>query len=118
MPVTSPPPGEVHVEDHLERRIRKPVDLLRCTLSCVGIVLLASGNFFPPPRIPVALFATLALGYLILLSRTFRAIVAGIPQHWLIGIQTFRILGGVFLVRYFEGQLPGSLPFPPALATF
>src|SRR5262249_45322227 len=32
----------------------------------VGIVLLASDNFFPPSRIPVALFATLALGYLIL----------------------------------------------------
>ena len=78
----------------------------------VGIVLLASDNFFPPSRIPVALFATLALGYLILLSRTFRAIVAGIPQHWLIGIQTFRILGGVFLIRYFEGQLPGVFAIP------
>ena len=78
----------------------------------VGIVLLASDNFFSPPRIPVALLATLALGYLILLSRTFRAIVAGIPQHWLIGIQTFRILGGVFLVRYFQGQLPGLFAIP------
>jgi hypothetical protein len=78
----------------------------------VGTVLLASDNLFPPPRIPVALFGTLALGYLILLSRTFRAIVAGIPQHWLIGIQTFRILGGVFLVRYFEGQLPGLFAIP------
>ena len=78
----------------------------------VGIVLLASDNFFPPLRIPVTLFATLALGYLILLSRTFRAIVAGIPQHWLIGIQTFRILGGVFLIRYFEGQLPGLFAIP------
>jgi len=29
------------VEDQLERRIRKPVDLLRCTLSCTEIVLLA-----------------------------------------------------------------------------
>jgi hypothetical protein len=67
----------------------------------VGIVLLASDNFFPPSRIPVALFATLALGYLILLSRTFRAIVAGIPQHWLIGIPDVpdprrRVSGSVF----------------------
>jgi len=72
----------------------------------IGIVLLASSNIISPPRIPAVLFATLAAGYLILLSPTFRAIIAGIPQHWLIGIQTFRILGGVFLIRYFEGQLP------------
>jgi len=29
------------VEDRLERRIRKPVDLLRCTVSCIEIVALA-----------------------------------------------------------------------------
>jgi uncharacterized protein (TIRG00374 family) len=39
--VTSPQPGEIEVEDRLERRIRKPVDLLRCTLSCIEIVALA-----------------------------------------------------------------------------
>jgi uncharacterized membrane protein YbhN (UPF0104 family) len=39
--VTSPQPGEIQVEDRLERRIRKPVDLLRCTLSCTEIVVLA-----------------------------------------------------------------------------
>ena len=78
----------------------------------IGIVLLASSNIISPPRIPAVLFATLAAGYLILLSPTFRAIIAGIPQHWLIGIQTFRILGGVFLIRYFEGQLPGIFAIP------
>ncbi len=39
--MTAPQPGEIEVEDQLERRIRKPVDLLRCVLSCVGIVALA-----------------------------------------------------------------------------
>ena len=82
----------------------------------LGVVLLAADNFFRndvlPPRIPAALLVTLAIGYLFLLSRTFRDIIAAIPQHWLIGIQTFRILGGVFLVRYFEGQLPGVFAIP------
>jgi len=50
---------------------------------------------------------TLLVGYLLLLLPTFRRIVAAVPQHWLIGVQTFRILGAVFLVRYFAGQLPG-----------
>jgi hypothetical protein len=79
-----------------------------------GVVLLAADNLFrnDAPRIPTALLATLAIGYLFLLSRTFRDIIAAIPQHWLIGIQTFRILGGVFLIRYFEGQLPGVFAIP------
>jgi hypothetical protein len=79
-----------------------------------AIVLLASDDAFrnDAPRIPAALLATLAAGYLFLLSGTFRGIVAGIPQHWLIAIQTFRILGGVFLIRYFEGQLPALFAIP------
>jgi uncharacterized membrane protein YbhN (UPF0104 family) len=39
--VTPPQPGEIEITDQLERRIRKPVDLLRLTLSCVEIVALA-----------------------------------------------------------------------------
>jgi hypothetical protein len=79
-----------------------------------GVMLIAANGFFPPnvPRIPLALLTTLTAGYLALLSPTFRAIIAGIPQHWLIGIQTFRILGGVFLVRYFQGELPGVFAIP------
>jgi uncharacterized membrane protein YbhN (UPF0104 family) len=39
--VTPSQPGAIEVTDQLERRIRKPVDLLRCALSCVEIVALA-----------------------------------------------------------------------------
>ena len=39
--MTSSQPGEIQVEDQLERRIRKPVDLLRCVVSCIEIVALA-----------------------------------------------------------------------------
>jgi hypothetical protein len=61
---------------------------------------------------PLALAATLLPGYLMLLSPTFRRIVAAVPQHWLIGIQTFRIMGGMWLTRYFAGQLPGRFALP------
>jgi hypothetical protein len=83
----------------------------------VGIMLLAANDVFraDAPGIPVALLTTLAAGYLILFSRTFRAIIGSIPQHWLIGIQTFRILGGVFLVRYFQGELPGVFAIPASV---
>ncbi len=39
--MTPPQPGEIEITDQLERRIRKPVDLLRLALSCVEIVILA-----------------------------------------------------------------------------
>ncbi|HEX3193951.1 MAG TPA: flippase-like domain-containing protein [Streptosporangiaceae bacterium] len=39
--MTSPQPAEIEVEDRLERRIRRPVDLLRCTVSFIEIVALA-----------------------------------------------------------------------------
>jgi hypothetical protein len=80
----------------------------------VGVMLLAANDAFrnDAPRIPAALLLTLAAGYLLFLSPTFRAIIGGIPQHWLIGIQTFRILGGVFLVRYFQGELPALFAIP------
>ena len=39
--MTVPQPGGIEVEDQLERRIRKPVDLLRCLVACIEIVALA-----------------------------------------------------------------------------
>jgi len=39
--VTSEQQTSILVEDHLERRIRKPVDLLRCLVACIEIVALA-----------------------------------------------------------------------------
>ena len=38
--MTPQQPGEIQIEDQLERRIRKPVDLLRCFVSCIEIVAL------------------------------------------------------------------------------
>jgi hypothetical protein len=82
----------------------------------ISVFLLGAAGAFRndalPPRIPIALAPTLLPGYLLLLSLTFRRVGAAVPQHWLIGIQTFRILGGAWLVRYFAGQLPGLFALP------
>jgi hypothetical protein len=97
------------------RRVRWTVGsaaVLVVWLVCV-VLLAANGAFrTDAPRIPIALLTTLAAGYLLLFSRTFRAIINGIPQHWLIGVQTFRILGGVFLIRYFQGEFPWVFAIP------
>jgi hypothetical protein len=85
----------------------------------VGVFLLGGADVFRndvlPPRTPMALVATLLAGYLLLLSPTFRRIVTAVPQHWLIGIQAFRVLGSALLVRYFAGQLPGLFALPAGI---
>ncbi len=82
----------------------------------LGVLLLGgAGNDVLPPRIPVVLGGTLLVGYLLLLSPTFRRIIAAVPQHWLIGIQVFRILGAVWLLRYFAGGLPGLFALPAGI---
>src|SRR5262249_49758800 len=89
-------------------------------LWLVGVMLLGANDVFRTNAVgvPVALVTTLAVGYLLLFSPAFRAIVSGIPQHWLIGIQAFRIIGVVFLVRYFQGQLPGVFAVSAGLGDF
>jgi hypothetical protein len=82
----------------------------------LGIFLLGSDNFFridaALPRIGLALGGTLLFGYLLLLSRDFRAIIASIPLHWLIAIQTSRIFGAVFLIRWWQGEAPAAFAIP------
>src|ERR1700758_1792936 len=81
-----------------------------------GALLLASNNFFRndafPPRVPLAFGLTLMFGYMRLLSKYFRTITAAIPQHWLIGVQVFRVLGGVFLIRWWQGDLVAVFAIP------
>ena len=85
----------------------------------VGVFLLGGADVFRndvlPPRIPMVLVGTLLVGYLLLLSPTYRRIVGAVPQHWLVGIQAFRILGAVWLVRYFAGELPGLFALPAGI---
>jgi hypothetical protein len=83
----------------------------------VGVMLLGANDVFRANAsgVLMTLLTTVAAGYVLLLSRTFRAIVSGIPQHWLIAIQTFRVIGVVFLVRFSQGQLPGVFAIPAGL---
>jgi glycosyltransferase 2 family protein len=42
--VTAPQAAAIEVEDQPERRIRKPLDLLRCLVSCSGVVALVAAG--------------------------------------------------------------------------
>jgi hypothetical protein len=55
------------------------------------------------------------LGVALLLTRIsppFQALLHAVPQHWLIGIQVFRIFGLVFLILYARKELPQEFAVP------
>jgi hypothetical protein len=84
-----------------------------------GALLLASDNYFRndvfPAGVPLALGLSLIFGYTLLLSSDFRTVIGGVPEHWLIGVQVIRILGGVFLIRWRQGDLAALFAIPAGM---
>lgn len=65
------------------------------------------------PTIGLAVLAPILAGGLALASsRTVRARVLAIPQPWLVGIQSLRVLGIAFLVLLSRGVLPAQFALP------
>jgi hypothetical protein len=52
---------------------------------------------------------------LILRSSTLARVLDAVPQHWLIGVQSYRALGIIFLILYGAGKLPGLFAWPAGL---
>ena len=38
-----------------------------------------------------------------------------LSQHWLVGLQLFRVIGGVFIIEMFMGNIPGIFAYPAGL---
>lgn len=70
-----------------------------------------------PPPLPVAIFLPLliALPLLMVGSRRVAALLDAMPPGWLIGVQAFRIFGGIFLVGWMNGNLPGAFAIPAGI---
>jgi hypothetical protein len=65
------------------------------------------------PALPIAIMLPLLVGLpLLLRSRRIATILDAIPPYWLIGLQFYRILGGIFLVAWAHGDLPGVFALP------
>lgn len=83
------------------------------------VLTLAHRNFFAdnsqPPHIIDASILPLLSGLLLLFSKTFRDILRTIPLYLTVGIQVVRILGGLFIIAYFQGKIPASFAFPAGI---
>ena len=76
-----------------------------------GAFVVSRGN--PVPAIPLAVIIPLLVALpLLIRSRPIAAAVDATPPSWLIGLQAYRVFGGVFLLQWADGQLPGAFALP------
>ena len=65
------------------------------------------------PVLPIAIFAPVLFGLLLLMrSKRVAAVLDAMPPSWLVGIQVYRIFGGIFLVNWLRGSIPGIFALP------
>jgi len=84
-------------------------------LVLVWWIALASGFRARPgvPTLPPAIFLPIILGLIVLLpSKRIGAVLDAIPPSWLVGLQAYRVLGGIFLVGWLQGTIPGEFALP------
>ncbi len=62
----------------------------------------------PPPILAAALVPILIAYLAFEYWEPFRRLVFNIPQHWLILLQAYRITGGIFLLVFAMGLIPGA----------
>ncbi len=73
-----------------------------------------AGRMIPP--IPFAIFLPLLIWLpLLLRSNRVARVLDAVSPAWLIGFQVYRLRGGVFLLRWMEGALPGAFALPAGI---
>lgn len=101
----------------VQKRFVQITSALLLSAWTAAIYLLAQNGYFrttgagPFP----AVLLTLILGFSLFFSATFKELLTVTPVHWIIGIQVFRVLGGIFLIGYVQGLLPGTFALPAGI---
>ncbi len=89
-------------------------------------IYLGSLNFFLidentplPPPIAGAALIPIIVGYLLFQYwEPFRQVIFKIPLHWMIGLQAYRMTGGIFLIVYALGLVPGVFALTAGIGDF
>ncbi len=98
------------------RRFAAPlIALVAWMMAAVGLAV--SGVYIRGtaglPTIQFGILIPIVLGVAAYLtSPGARAFVRGLPQGWLVGVQVYRVIGGIFLILWSTGQLPAVFALP------
>lgn len=83
------------------------------TLAASGVFRQSLGKV---PTLPIAIFLPLLVGGVVLTrSRAVGALLDATPASWLVGVQVYRILGGMIVVNWIHGAVPGAFGLPAGI---
>jgi hypothetical protein len=86
---------------------------LALVLGTAGVYQAQRGRI---PTIGFGLFLPIIAGVLVAwLVPSVRRLLEHAPQHWLVGVQFYRVLGGLFLVLLALGELPREFALPAGI---
>lgn len=68
-----------------------------------------------PPRIGPAIVIPTILGCALLALASARRAIERIPLHWLVGVQLYRVAGGLFLIAWLQDDIPAEFALPAGI---
>lgn len=113
--------GLAHTDFDISTRVRVWLAIALPFSAWLAIVwwLAVDGAFRPrpgAPALPIAIFLPVLIGLpLLLRSKRIGALLDAIPASWLVGLQVYRVFGGIFLVAWSRGAISGTFALPAGL---
>lgn len=68
-----------------------------------------------PPRIGAGIVIPTLLGCALLAVAAARRAIEHIPLHWLVGVQLYRVVGGLFLIAWLQDDMPAEFALPAGI---
>jgi hypothetical protein len=102
------------------RNVLWTVSLVLLIWFAIAILLAQNGAYSAAadslPTIQFGLLIPIIAGLALLFgSATVARVLAAIPMQWLVGIQLYRIIGGIFVVLWLAGSVPGLFALPAGI---
>lgn len=102
------------------RNVLWTVSLVLLIWFAIAIFLAVNGAYSVAadslPTIQFGLLIPVIVGLALLFSSaTVARVLAAVPMQWLVGIQLYRIIGGVFVVLWLAGSIPGLFALPAGI---
>ncbi len=111
---------------YVARAERRPAVLAiggAAVLAWFGLVFaLANQGFYEttqattlPPPIGPAIVIPIVIGCALLALPVVRRLIGRVPLHWLVGVQLYRIVGGLFLIAWLQDDIPAEFALPAGI---